>query len=208
MSKQQMYTTGKPGQQRIFFTSDTHFGHSAIIKYCRRPFESIEEHDAVLMRRWNDKVRPDDLVFHLGDIGFGNPERLNAILRHLNGKIVWVIGNHDWRLIKKLDSERFETITQQVNMNINNQHIYLNHFPMLAFSGAYRGLEATWQLFGHVHTSPYTDEGLDQQRMKHLFTTQYDVGVDNNDFTPVSFEEVKQIIENQQMSLGMCRNEK
>ena len=192
----------------IHFTSDTHFSHENIIKYCNRPFESIEEHDEALIRNWNTKVGPNDLVFHLGDIGFGNVKRINEILNQLNGKITLVIGNHDWRILDKLNLERFELVTQQINMNINDQHIYLNHFPMLAFSGAYRGLEATWQLFGHVHTSPYTDEGLDHIRMKHLFTTQYDVGTDNNDFSPVSFEEVKQIIENQQMSLGMCRNEK
>ena len=78
---------------------------------------------------------------------------------------------------------------------------------MLCFSGAWKGLDASWQLFGHVHTSPYTDEGLDQARLKMLFTTQYDVGVDNNGFAPVSYEEVSKIIENQMMSLGMCRNE-
>ena len=60
--------------------------------------------------------------------------------------------------------------------------------------------------FGHVHTSPYTDEGLDQQRLKMLFTSQYDVGVDNSNFTSVSLKEVDQIINNQMMSLGMCRN--
>ena len=72
-------------------------------------------------------------------------------------------------------------------MKIGKRHIILNHCPLLAFSGAWRGIDATYQLFGHVHTSPYTDEGLDQQRMKYLFTTQYDVGVDNNNFTPASF---------------------
>ena len=207
MAKQHIYNTEVEGSPRIFFTSDTHFGHTNIIKYCRRPFDSIKDHDAALIRRWNDKVGPDDLVFHLGDVGFGDPAYINKVLSQLNGRIILVIGNHDWRLLKKLDMSRFEDVVQQVNMNIDGHHIYLNHFPMLAFSGAYRGLEATWQLFGHVHTSPYTDEGLDQARMKHLFTTQYDVGVDNNDFTPVSFEEVRQIIENQQLSLGMCRNE-
>ena len=97
-------------------------------------------------------------------------------------------------------------MTQQINMKIGKRHIILNHYPMLAFSGAWRGEDATYQLFGHVHTSPYTDEGLDQLRMKMLFTSQYDVGVDNNSFKPVSWNDVDTIMHNQMMSLGMCRN--
>ena len=193
--------------KKIFFTSDSHFCHENIIKYCKRPFSSIEEHDKELVRRWNEKVPEDGIVFHLGDVGFGKKEFISSILHKLNGKIYLVIGNHDWRRIVSEHSDRFELMTQQINMKIGKRHIILNHYPMLAFSGAWRGEDATYQLFGHVHTSPYTDEGLDQQRMKMLFTSQYDVGVDNNDFAPVSWEEVNQIINIQMMSLGMCRNE-
>lgn len=191
---------------QIFFTSDTHFSHDNIIKYCSRPFESIEEHDETLVKNWNEKVGKNDLVFHLGDVGFGNPKRIDYLLNRLNGKIVLVIGNHDWRYVVKKHAYRFENMVQQINMKVGSQHIILNHFPLLCFSGAWRGLDATWQLFGHVHTSPYTAEGLDHSRLRNLFTTQYDVGVDNNNFAPVSYYDVKQIIENQQMSLGMCRN--
>ena len=139
-------------------------------------------------------------------MAFGDPDRVDNILKRLNGTIYLVIGNHDWRRIVNQHKWRFELMTQQINMKIGKRHIILNHYPMLAFSGAWRGEDATYQLFGHVHTSPYTDEGLDQQRMKYLFTSQYDVGVDNNNFTPVSWKEVDQIIYNQMMSLGMCRN--
>ena len=67
-------------------------------------------------------------------------------------------------------------------------------------------MDASWQLFGHVHTSPYADTGLDRQRLVNLFTTQFDVGTDNNNFTPISFNEVKEKINVQMMSLGMHRN--
>ncbi len=203
--KKQIYTEEEG--KKIYFTSDTHFSHENIIKYCRRPFKGIEEHDSELIRRWNEKIPDDAIIYHLGDVGFGSSKYIDEILKQLHGKIYLVIGNHDWRKVVDKHSWRFEEMTQQVNMKIGKRHIVLNHYPMLAFAGAWRGLDATWQLFGHVHTSPYTDEGLDQQRMKMLFTTQYDVGVDNNDFTPVSYDDVKKIIENQMMSLGMCRNE-
>ena len=193
--------------EKFFFTSDTHFQHTNIIKYCKRPFKTVEENDEELIRRWNEKVPEDGIVFHLGDVGFGHPQIINDILKQLHGKIYLVIGNHDWRRVTTQYAWRFELMTQQINMKIGKRHIILNHYPMLAFSGAWRGVDATYQLFGHVHTSPYTDEGLDQARMKMLFTSQYDVGVDNNNFTPVSWKEVDQIINNQMMSLGMCRNE-
>lgn len=183
--------------EKIFFTSDTHFQHINIIKYCRRPFKDIEENDEEIIRRWNKKIPEDGTVFHLGDVAFGDSKKVDKILKRLNGKIYLIIGNHDWRRIVNEHAWRFEIMTQQINMKIGKRHIILNHYPMLTFSGAWRGTDATYQLFGHVHTSPYTDEGLDQQRMKYLFTSQYDVGVDNNNFTPVSWTEVSQIINNQ-----------
>ena len=203
-NKQFIYT--EKDAEKMFFTSDTHFCHYNIIKYCKRPFANIAENDEEIIRRWNEKVPEDGIVFHLGDVAFGDPERVDNILERLNGTIYLVIGNHDWRRVVNNHKWRFEMMTQQINMKIGKRHIILNHYPMLAFSGAWRGEDATYQLFGHVHTSPYTDEGLDQQRMKYLFTSQYDVGVDNNNFTPVSWKEVDQIINNQMMSLGMCRN--
>ena len=204
-NKQFIYTEQEA--EKFYFTSDTHFNHAAIIKYCKRPFVSIEENDAELIRRWNEKIPEDGIVFHLGDVGFGKTKRIDSILEQLHGKIYLVIGNHDWRHVVRNHLWRFEDMTQQINMKIGKRNIILNHYPMLAFAGAWRGEDATYQLFGHVHTSPYFDEGLDQQRLKVLFASQYDVGVDNNDFTPVSWKEVDQIINNQMMSLGMCRNE-
>ena len=203
-NKQFIYT--EKDDDKMIFTSDNHFCHENIIKYCKRPFRDVEENDDELIYRWNEKVPEDGIVFHLGDVAFGDPNRVDKILEQLHGKIYLVIGNHDWRRIVNQHKWRFELMTQQINMKIGKRHIILNHYPMLAFSGAWRGEDATYQLFGHVHTSPYTDEGLDQARMKMLFTSQYDVGVDNNDFTPVSWKEVDQIINNQMMSLGMCRN--
>lgn len=203
-NKQFIYTEKEA--EKFYFTADSHFCHSNIIKYCKRPFANIAENDEEIIRRWNEKVPEDGIVFHLGDVAFGDPERVDNILERLNGTIYLVIGNHDWCRVVNNHKWRFEMMTQQINMKIGKRHIILNHYPMLAFSGAWRGEDATYQLFGHVHTSPYTDEGLDQQRMKYLFTSQYDVGVDNNNFTPISWKEVDQIINNQMMSLGMCRN--
>lgn len=83
--------------------------------------------------------------------------------------------------------------SMQMHIEVDKQKIYLNHCPLLCYGGAYGN---TWQLFGHVHTGKY-NTGKDASRLDMLFPTQYDVGVDNNDFTPVSFAQVKRIIQKQ-----------
>lgn len=80
---------------KVFFTSDTHFKHANIIKFCERPFGSIEEMNEALIANWNRVVGKDDFVFHLGDFCFGGSEAWNSILDRLNGKIYLVLGNHD-----------------------------------------------------------------------------------------------------------------
>lgn len=191
--------------KNIFFTSDTHFGHKNIIKYCKRPFESVEEMNEKLIKNWNSVVGPDDIVFHLGDFVFGGSKLWNDVLDRLNGKIYLIIGNHDEHNLKGAYMDRFEWYGYQAHIYVEGKSIYLNHYPMLCYHGAWNGLEACWQLFGHVHSSPLTQEGLDVKRLTHLFPTQYDVGVDNNNFTPISFEQVRQIIEDQQMSLNLIK---
>ena len=178
---------------KIYFTSDSHFGHKNIIKYCNRPFNITWEHDEALIKNWNEKVPEDGLVFHLGDFGFGRKAYLQSIKDRLNGKIVLVIGNHDWKNIIKQKIEGFDMIVQQLNLKIRNQGIILNHYPMLCYSGVYRSTPV-WQLFGHVHSGPLSNQGLDHSRLDMLYSTQYDVGVDNNNFTPISYDEVAEKI--------------
>ena len=188
----------------IFFTSDTHFHHDNIIRFCNRPFKDIYHMDEELIRRWNEKVGPDDIIYHLGDFAWGGSEIWNNILKRLNGHIHLIVGNHDEKNLRQGYMQHFESISYQQHIYIEGKSIYLNHYPFLAFGGAYKGMEATWQLFGHVHSKPGST-GLDIARMQHLFPTQYDVGVDNNDYAPVSFNELKKIIEEQQLSNDLSR---
>lgn len=88
----------------------------------------------------------------------------------------------------------FEQVSQQMTIRAGKQTILLNHNPFLCYGGSYRD---TWQLFGHVHSGPASKTGLDHPRLKMLFPRQYDVGVDNNEFHPVSFSEVKAKIDAQ-----------
>ncbi len=81
----------------IWFTSDTHYGHKNIIKYCGRPFDSVEEMDNAMITNWNKVVRKGDHVYHLGDVMMGQnmAERLKTLRAQLNGRITLVLGNHD-----------------------------------------------------------------------------------------------------------------
>lgn len=176
----------------IYFTSDTHFCHENIIRFCNRPFETIEEMNAELVRRWNETVPEDGIVFHLGDFCFGGSASWNHFLDRLNGKIYLILGNHDIKNIKEGYMDRFEIVTQQMIIKVEEQTIILNHNPFLCYGGSYRDV---WQLFGHVHSGPLSKSGLDSPRLTMLFPRQYDVGVDNNDYRPVTYKQLKTIIE-------------
>ena len=180
--------------ENVWFTSDTHFWHTNILRFCNRPFGTVEEMNEELIRRWNETVPPDGIVFHLGDVCFGGPKEWNGVIHRLHGHIYLILGNHDMKSIKQGFMARFAHVTQQMTIRVGGQAIVLNHNPFLCYGGAYRNV---WQLFGHVHSGPFSSEGKDHPRLGMLFPRQYDVGVDNNDFRPVSFREVTEIIEAQ-----------
>ena len=177
--------------EQVFFTSDSHFCHEAIIKYCERPFKSVEEMNEAIIENWNSVVGPKDIVFHLGDFGLGPSEKLKDIFQRLNGEIYLIMGNHDFRQTKGVLS-MFREVHLEMLIEVEKTKIILNHYPMLCFSGSNRS--DVWQLFGHVHTREKT-AGYDAVRLQYLLSTQYDVGVDNNDFTPVSFGQIQRIIQ-------------
>lgn len=183
--------------ENTFFTSDTHFGHKNIIKLCNRPFSSVEEMNEKLIENWNSVVSENDTVFHLGDFAFGGSSMWNDVLSRLNGKIYLILGNHDRKNMRQGCIDKFVSVLPQMQIEIGNRSVYLNHYPFLCYGGTYRNDEdAVWQLFGHVHSGP-NNTGLDCNRLTNLFPYQYDVGVDNNNYTPVSWNQVKEIIKSQ-----------
>lgn len=189
----------------IFFTSDTHFGHSKIIDYCKRPFSSIEEHDKALIQNWNSVVGQDDTVFHLGDFAYGNSQFIANIIKQLNGNIILVKGNHDLKNMNPTLYNIFSDVVYQARILIDKQTVYLNHFPFLCFDHGDINLykdNYSIQLFGHVHSGPLTSS-KDVSRLNILFPTQYDVGVDNNNYTPISWADVKNKIK-QQIDKSLC----
>ena len=83
-----------------------------------------------------------------------------------------------------------------MRIKVENRAVYLNHYPFLCYSGIYREpKDQVWALHGHVHLGPNSLKGLDVPRMEYLYPTQYDVGVDMNNYTPISWNEIKEKIE-------------
>lgn len=154
----------------FFFTADEHYGHKNIIKYCDRPFNNIEEMDNILVKNHNEIVTKKDITYHLGDFTLKEVHIAGKIIHQLNGKHFFLRGSHDYWL---------STEKNIMEIIINKQNITLCHYAMRSWSKSFHG---SWQLFGHSHG------GLEP------IGKQWDVGVDNNNFWPVSFDEIKDIM--------------
>lgn len=166
----------------------TNFNHDNIRKYCNRPYDSVGVMDTAIIRNWNHVVAPDDVVYHLGDVGVWYGlylDSLPELLNRLNGKICLIKGNHD----KKFNNDirkRFEWIKEYKMIEIpdeeigTRQKIVLFHYPIDQWDCAFHG---SWHLHGHSHgTVPPNNP------------RRVDVGVDSNNFTPLSYDDVKLII--------------
>lgn len=173
----------------ILFTSDTHFGHANIIKYCDRPFDSVEEMDEELIANWNAQVNPGDRVYHLGDLSFWSYNKLAELVGKLNGELFVIKGNHDnHKALKRLAEEgKIGFVRDYYNLKVEDeemgltQNIVLCHYPFAVWDKAHHG---SWHLHGHCHgTFPSDDK-----------TARLDVGVDVHDYRPISYEEVKYIM--------------
>jgi len=165
----------------LYFTSDTHFGHHNIIKYCRRPFSNVTEMDEALIANWNDMIEANDDVYHLGDVAFGGAKQTIKYLERLNGRIHLIEGNHDRRYRKELEKAGcLRWVKPLHEITHNEQKIVMCHYSMRVWNGSHRG---AWQLFGHSHGTIEVP-GL-----------SCDVGVDSWLYAPVSFEMLESFME-------------
>jgi len=83
-------------EKRTFVISDLHLDHTNIIRYCERPFSSIEEMNKIIIKNWNETVKQDDAVYFLGDMSFGRESRkIDYWKDKLSGNISFIKGGHD-----------------------------------------------------------------------------------------------------------------
>lgn len=166
---------------KTFFTADTHLGHANIIKYCNRPFAGVKEMDEALIANWNAVVKPEDVVYHLGDFCFGKKfDDFHRYFSQLNGSIIFLKGNHD-SLAWKNRHAFAESYDAYLEEKINSQDITLCHYAMRVWNKCHYG---AWHLYGHSHgTLPDDPNSL-----------SLDIGVDCHGFKPVSFAELKALM--------------
>jgi len=162
-----------------WFTSDTHFGHENIIKFSKRPFNSIAHMDSVLIANMWELVKPEDDLWIVGDFAYGeqsnDPNYLNEIFGQLPGaRKHLVIGNHDGPLTQALPWCSVSHLTE-VRDGPHNQAHTLCHYPMITWNHSRR---QALQLFGHVH------ENWRGTR------NSVNVGVDVWSYKPVHFDDV------------------
>ncbi|MFA5071201.1 MAG: metallophosphatase [Candidatus Pacearchaeota archaeon] len=160
----------------LFFTSDTHFSHANIIKYCNRPFRDVREMNETIISNWNKVVTPQDVVYHLGDFAFGDAAEIKRLLSRLNGNIVFIKGNHDRSLYEVCKPRDVMTIREAGHV------IFMSHYPHLAWDRSHHG---SLHFFGHQHGASHHGSVKYQPR-------SMDVGVDCWKYTPISFPEILQ----------------
>ena len=167
--------------QQTFVTSDTHFGHANIIKYSKRPFRDVHDMDEQLIQRWNAKVPPGSIVYHLGDFAFAEPPRMKELLRRLNGNKLLIRGNHDKR-IRSETVKLFGWVKDYYEaVGPDKRKIVMCHYPMVTWNKSHAG---SWMLHGHCHGNLTMPEN-----------TRLDVGVDTHpNYEPYSMAEIERIL--------------
>ena len=197
--------TLKP-EQKIFFSSDQHFGHRNVVKFCNRPYADEKEMGKALIENWNSVVGPDDIVFTMGDFfWFNDSHSIKKVVNQLNGTIYIVLGNHDKKeSFRRCDPEKLIIVDGVTHIFLRCEdenrwyektfEIVCCHYPLMTWSHRDRG---AINLFGHIH-SGWLRPSDDYDQDLPLWTgQQLDVGVDNQDFKPVSFEDVLYQLEDQ-----------
>ena len=178
-----MYTLNIEDPDKLFMTSDSHLGHYNICKYCHRPFQSRSDMDQTLIKNWNAVVPEDGIVVHCGDFMLPHNEDIkeyNKYLNQLHGRVLLLRGNHD---LASLDwvSDKLIAVRDQAMIVVDGIKIFAQHYPCAAFNGDYH-------VYGHIHTlADGTCYGVDGDVAKVMRKNTYDVGVDQNGYTPVSY---------------------
>lgn len=166
-----------------FFIADEHFGHFNIIRYCNRPFDSVEEMNEELIKRYNSVVDKNDVVIHAGDFTLEKKEVAYKYQKRLSGTHIFLKGSHDYWLRGIRCHEIWEK-------TIDGIYVVVCHYAMRVWAKSHYN---SYQLYGHSHGK------------LESIGKQWDVGVDNNDFYPVSFDQIKEIMKNRPDNFNLVR---
>jgi hypothetical protein len=177
----------------VFLVSDTHFGHTGVCKFTRndgvtklRPWNSPEEMDEAMVKAWNERVKPTDKVYHLGDVVINR--KALGIMHRLNGDKVLIRGNHDI-----FRDEDYRTHFRELRAYHVMNGMILSHIPVHAESLGRFGVN----IHGHLHANRVRKaRGVDAKTGEILYSDEIDpryhcVCVEQTpDFAPILFEDV------------------
>jgi calcineurin-like phosphoesterase family protein len=170
----------------VFLVSDTHFGHTGVCRFMRsdgvtklRPWDNADEMDEAMVAAWNERVRPNDKVYHLGDVVINR--KALGIMRRLNGDKVLIRGNHD--IFKDTDyREHFRELRAYHVMN----GMILSHIPIHSESLGRFGVN----IHGHLHADRVMLPGFNGKITDIVDVRYHCVCVEQTDFAPILFEDV------------------
>ena len=165
--------------KNIFFIGDTHFGHKNILTYCKenRAFNSIEEHDQELIKRWNSRVQDNDEVWVLGDFVFGR-KNLDIITPQLKGVKYLVMGNHDM-----YSTEEYLRYFKKLYGCCSMYDVILSHIPVHECQLEYR---FKYNIHGHMH-----QHRVMTKTHKQVVDSRYiNVSCEQINLTPISRDEL------------------
>jgi len=165
---------------KTWITSDLHFGHKNIMKFCpqtRARFrDDVNYMNNAMAEEWNHKVQPNDLVYILGDVAFMSGSDAGRMIKRLNGKKILIEGNHDKKTLKDVTfCNAFAEIHKYLDINYDGHKIVMFHYPIAEWDQVHRG---SLHFHGHLHGNK---SGLEQYRA-------LDVGMDSTGEIVVSME--------------------
>jgi len=181
-----------------YFTSDWHLNHmnkhGGIIKYCNRPFKDVIDMKTTIYINAFSKLKRGDLLYYLGDFSFDRRETENFFneMYHIGVQVHFVLGNHDYKT-DKIIKERSVWYGDLKSIKIKGQDITLCHYAMRVWPKSHFN---AWHLYGHSHG------GLSE------WGKSWDVGVDNNNFQILSFDDIANIMANQPDNFNLIKEEK
>lgn len=192
-----------------WFTSDHHFGHANIIKFCDRPWwrghlhpptPDVDAMNEALVEFWNETVAPGDVVYYVGDFAMGPKDTVTKIAPRLNGEVHLILGNHDRPYRGKKGGEKYDGLYysagfETIQSELMFEGYRINHFPYTVdferrpggdkFSGMRPTRDGTPLIHGHVHDSwPEPLNGDDQIH----------VCIDVWDYRPVNFDTIREML--------------
>ena len=182
----------------VFLVSDTHFGHTGVCRFVRndgvtklRPWDTADEMDEFMIKAWNERVRPTDKVYHLGDVVINR--KALGIMRRLNGDKVLIRGNHD--IFK--DTEYREHFRELRAYHVMNGMI-LSHIPIHSESLGRFGVN----IHGHLHANRVMLPGFNGKITEIVDVRYHCVCVEQTNFAPILFEDVIKRIEAEGGEIG------